>query len=58
MIATILSPTAGTFGTEDAVRASSDPATPASSPDQENPGVTVLTIDIAAGTNTVAVLFK
>ncbi|GAA5829964.1 hypothetical protein JCM11251_007950 [Rhodosporidiobolus azoricus] len=50
-----------TFGTEDAVRDSSQPTQSAGttmSPDQPNPGVTVLTVNVAAGTRTIEVLFN
>lgn len=65
LVATLRSPSGATFGTEDAQRLSSDPtttqfdgATVTMSEDQPNPGVTVLTIDVAAGTNTIEVLFN
>lgn len=58
LIATLQQPTDATFGTADAVRLSTDPALPSGQVDQPNEGVTVLTIDIAAGSNTIAVLFK
>ncbi|BGP47560.1 hypothetical protein JCM10450v2_003423 [Rhodotorula kratochvilovae] len=65
LIATLRSPSGATFGTEAAERAASDPtttsyngATVSMSPDQPNPGVTVLTIDVAAGANTIEVLFN
>lgn len=56
LIATLLLPSEGTFGTEAAEAASTDPVPV--SPNQPNPGVTVLTVDVAAGTNTISVLFK
>ncbi|KPV72288.1 uncharacterized protein RHOBADRAFT_56100 [Rhodotorula graminis WP1] len=65
LVATLRSPSGATFGTEDAQRMPSDPtttmydgATVTMSEDQPNPGVTVLTIDVAAGTNTIEVLFN
>ncbi|GAA6008345.1 uncharacterized protein JCM10292_005541 [Rhodotorula paludigena] len=65
LIATLRSPSGGTFGTADAVRDPSDPTTTqyngntvTMSEDQPNPGVTVLTIDVAEGTNVIEVLFN
>jgi len=49
------------FGTEEAVRLQSDPGLDTSNPldvDQPNPGVTVLTINVAAGTETLYVTFS
>lgn len=48
------------FGTAQPVRLSSDPALPsdALSQDQPNVGVTVLTIDVPTGSQTVQVLFN
>lgn len=55
----MLSPPSGAkFTTMDAVRLSTDPATPSGSPDQPNPGVTVLAIELAAGTYDLQVLFN
>jgi len=57
MEVTILSPPDGAqFGTAAAERLASDPTPPAA--DQENPGVTVLTITLPAGTYTLQVLFN
>lgn len=65
LVATLRSPSGATFGTEAAERESSDPTTTeydgstvTMSADQPNPGVTVLTVDVAAGTNTIEVLFN
>lgn len=60
LIATILSPSAAVFGTAEPVRLSTDPALPpdAASQDQPNPDVTVLTIQIPTGQQTLQVLFK
>lgn len=49
-------PSGATFSKSDAVRFTSDP-TPAE-PDQPNPGVTVLIIDLPAGTYNLQVLFN
>jgi len=49
-------PSGATFSTTAAVRFPSDPTPP--EPDQENPGVTVLVIDLPAGTYTLEVLFN
>lgn len=48
------------FGTAQPVRLASDPPLPAGSwsQDQPNPGVTVLTIDVPNGAQTVQVLFN
>jgi hypothetical protein len=45
------------FGTAEPVRLPNDPPLPAGSPDLPNPGVTVLTIDIPAGSTSYQVLF-
>ena len=60
MIVSILSPSTASFGTEEPVRLATDPPLPtdAASQDQPNPGVTVLTIDIPTGQQTLQVLFK
>jgi hypothetical protein len=50
-------PSGATFSTTAAVRYASDPPTPAGSPDQPNPGVTVVVINLPAGTQTLQVLF-
>ncbi|KAJ7632996.1 chondroitin AC/alginate lyase [Roridomyces roridus] len=49
-------PSGATFTTSKAVRFDSDPTPPI--PDQDNPGVTVLLIDLPAGTYTLEVLFN
>jgi hypothetical protein len=55
----ILNPPSGAaFGVADAVRFDDDPALPAGQSDQENPGVTVVTIDLPAGTYSLQVLFN
>jgi hypothetical protein len=55
---TILNAPAGAvFSTTTATRYASDPPTPAGSPDQPNPGVTVVVIDLPAGTYSLQVLF-
>lgn len=46
------------FGTADAVRYSDDPALPPNMVDQPNPGVTVLTIELPAGSYNLQVLFN
>lgn len=51
-------PTGAQFSTMDAVRLSTDPPTPSGWPDQPNPGVTVLVIDLPAGTYTLEVLIS
>ncbi|KAH7106777.1 chondroitin AC/alginate lyase [Auriculariales sp. MPI-PUGE-AT-0066] len=53
MTATILSPAGAAFTTATATRLVPDPATS----DQPNPGVTVLEIELAAGTQNIQVLF-
>jgi hypothetical protein len=61
MIATILNPPNGiVFGTAQPVRYDTDPPLPPGeiNQDQPNPGVTVLTIDIPTGTNSIQVLFN
>lgn len=60
LIATLLLPSTGSFGTAAAERLRTDPRTPtgAANADQPNDGVTVLTIDVAAGASTISVLFK
>ncbi|KAF5374994.1 hypothetical protein D9758_000444 [Tetrapyrgos nigripes] len=56
MTVQILSPSSGaSFSTSKAVRFESDPAPPV--PDQENPGVTVLIIELPAGAYNLQVLF-
>ncbi|KAG1715990.1 hypothetical protein ID866_1155 [Astraeus odoratus] len=49
-------PSGAQFSTMEAVRLSTDPSTPDGSPDQPNPGVTVLVIDLPAGQYTLEVL--
>jgi hypothetical protein len=57
MIVTILNPPSGAaFTTSDAIRFPTDPTPP--QPDQPNPGVTVLIIDLPAGSYTLEVLFN
>ncbi|GAA6057364.1 hypothetical protein JCM3770_005727 [Rhodotorula araucariae] len=65
LVATLRAPAGATFGTQAAERAASDPTTTnyqgaevTMSADQPNPGVTVLTVDVAAGANTIEVLFN
>lgn len=55
----ILDPPSGVvFGTAQPVRYSDDPALPAGETDQPNPGVTVLTIELPAGSYNLQVLFN
>jgi hypothetical protein len=55
----LVNPPSGiTFGTAEPVRYPNDPALPAGATDQPNPGVTVLIINIPAGTNSIQVLFN
>lgn len=57
MLVSMVSPPSGAaFTTSDAVRFASDVTPPA--PDQPNPGVTVLIIDLPAGTYSLQVLFN
>ncbi len=57
MQVTIVNPPSGaTFSRSDAVRFSADPTPPLA--DQPNPGVSVLIIDLPAGTYTLQVLFN
>jgi len=59
MTMTILSPPSGTnLTTMEAVRLPSDPPTPTGSPDQPNPGVTVVVINLPAGSSQLQVLFN
>ena len=61
LTATILNPPNGVvFTTGPAVRYDTDPPLPNNpeSQDQENPGVTVLIIEIPTGTNSIQVLFN
>lgn len=50
-------PSGAAFGTAQPVRYSDDPALPSGQQDQQNPGVTVLTIDLPAGQYSLQVLF-
>lgn len=52
----ILSPSSASFTTTDAVRLSTDPTPPDA--DQANPGITIVIIELDAGTNTIEVLFN
>lgn len=56
LVSLLNAPAGATFGTSAAARlpGSPDPSVP----DQQNPGVTVLTIDLPAGTHTLQVLFN
>ncbi|KIK56064.1 hypothetical protein GYMLUDRAFT_248066 [Collybiopsis luxurians FD-317 M1] len=56
VIVSILSPSNAQFTKSDAIRFSSDPTPP--EPDQPNPGVTVLIIEMDAGTYNLQVLFS
>lgn len=59
MIVSIINPPSGaTFATAQPVRFDTDPALPTGMVDQPNPGVTVLTIDLPAGTYSLQVLFN
>jgi hypothetical protein len=60
LVAQLQSPATASFSTSPAVRLASDPVLPndAASQDQPNPGVTVLTITLGAGQQTIQVLFK
>lgn len=51
-------PAGAQFSTMAAVRLSTDPPTPTGWPDQPNPGVTVLTIELPAGQYTLEVLMN
>jgi len=51
-------PSGVTFSTAQPVRYSTDPPLPSGQTDQPNPGVTVLVIDVPAGTNSLQVLFN
>ncbi|PBL01179.1 hypothetical protein ARMGADRAFT_1119290 [Armillaria gallica] len=52
----ILSPSGATFTTSAATRFDTDPTPP--DPDQANPNITVLIIELSAGTNNIQVLFN
>jgi hypothetical protein len=55
----ILNPPAGAeIATTNPTRYSTDPPTPANSPDQDNPNVTVVVIRLPAGTYNLQVLFN
>jgi hypothetical protein len=59
MLVSIINPPNGaTFGTAAAKRLQNDPALPTGQTDQDNPGVTVLTIDLPAGQYSLQVLFN
>ncbi|KIJ46453.1 hypothetical protein M422DRAFT_46181 [Sphaerobolus stellatus SS14] len=58
MTVQILSPANAVFSVQDAVRLPNDPALPSGASDQDNPGVTVLTIALDAGENSIQVLFN
>ncbi|BGP31527.1 hypothetical protein JCM10296v2_003297 [Rhodotorula toruloides] len=65
LIMQLRSPSGAQFGTAQPERQSSDPTTTnyggssvQMSPDQPNPGVTVVTVDVAAGNNVIEVLFN
>jgi len=51
-------PSGAQFATGDAVRLTGDPALPAGQTDQANPGVTVLSVSLPAGTNSLQMLFS
>ncbi len=53
---TILSPSGASFTTSAAERLSTDPTPP--DPDQENPGITIVIIELEAGTHSIEVLFN
>lgn len=54
----LLSPSGASFARADPVRFQSDPATPDNAADPLNPTVSVVTIDLAAGTQNIQVLFS
>ncbi|KAK0208173.1 chondroitin AC/alginate lyase [Desarmillaria ectypa] len=56
MEVSIISPSGATFTTSNATRFDTDPTPPDS--DQANPGITVLIIELSAGTNNIQVLFN
>lgn len=59
LIATLQEPTGASFAVaQDPARTTSLGALPSGQVDQPNDDVSLLTIDIEAGTNTIAVLFK
>lgn len=51
-------PSGAVFGTAQPIRYDTDPALPAGETDQENRGVTVLTIELPAGQYSLQVLFN
>lgn len=51
-------PSGLSIGTASAQRTDADPPLPAGQSDQENPGVTVVTMDLPAGQYTLEVLFN
>lgn len=57
-MAILNAPSGAQITTGPAVRYPDDPPTPAGSPDQDNPGVTVVSINLAAGTYNLQVLFN
>jgi hypothetical protein len=58
LVSILNAPSGVTFSTAAPVRYSSDPPLPSGATDQANLGVTVLVIDIPAGTNSIQVLFN
>jgi hypothetical protein len=59
MLVSMVNPPSGAaFGVAQPVRFPTDPALPPGQVDQPNPGVTVLTIDLPAGTYSLQVLFN
>lgn len=59
MSVSIINPPSGVvFGTAQPIRFDTDPALPEGQVDQENPGVTVMTIDLPAGSYNLQVLFN
>ena len=54
----INAPNGATFAKSDPVRYSDDPPLPQNQTDQQNPGVSVLTIDLPAGQYSLQVLFS
>ena len=60
MVVNLLQPTGATFGTAQPVRLGTDPTLPtdSESADQANPGVTVLTINLDQGQQTIEVLMN
>ncbi|KAK4047892.1 hypothetical protein OIV83_005074 [Microbotryomycetes sp. JL201] len=58
LVASLRQPSNGQFSTAEPVRLSTDPALPSGQVDQPNPGVTVLVVQVEAGTNVIEVLFN